>query len=61
MAAASTLAYYDTETITAIKIFIIQAPDRVLWHQQVAFNLVGNFNPNLNLHVIKLKRQKIKL
>jgi hypothetical protein len=27
MAVANTLAYYDTATITAIKSFVVQAPD----------------------------------
>ena len=27
MEVANTLAYYDTETITAVKSFIVQAPD----------------------------------
>jgi hypothetical protein len=32
---ANTLAYYDTATITAVKSFIVQAPDQ---HQKLTFN-----------------------
>jgi len=30
MAVANTLAYYDTVTITVVKSFIVQTPDRLL-------------------------------
>ncbi len=50
MALANTVAYYDTEAITAVKSFLVQAPGMtildtavVTQEEELGFKLLGNF------------------